>query len=217
MSDSSRGRTLLEGLGHMLGRLPSALSGQVTVDVARRRLRLSHERVEALSRRMLREVKPLTVHDWATLPHAYDVRLTAAGWKLRVDVALERVELAGGRYHLTLRTPGRVDLEQAPVASALVQGVLRFGAGTDALRAVLDKVLPPGLRWDGQRFQSSGTLPKDGAGAARLFENASLIMNAEHTAEGVWFSAEEWPGLMDLMNVVMGLELPRTPPGQSKP
>lgn len=214
MSDSSRGRTLLEGLNHLLGRVPEALSGQVAVDVARRRLRLSHERVEALARRALRDVKPLEVGEWAHLPHAYDVRVKAAGWKLRVDVALERVELAGGRYHLTLRTPGRVEMEEAPMASALM-GVLRFGAGTDAMRLLLDKVLPPGLRWDGQRFRTSGKLPKEGAVAARLFETSSLVVNAEHTAEGVWFSAEEWPGLLDLVNVVMGLELPRTPPGQS--
>ena len=216
MSDSSRGRTLLEGLGHLLGRVPAALSGQVAVDVARRRLRLSHERVEELTRRLLRDVKPLEVGDWTHLPHVYDVRLKAAGWKLRVDVALERVELAGGRYHLTLRTPGRVDLEEGPMASALL-GMLRYGAGTDAMRALLDKVLPPGLRWDGQRFLTSGKLPKEGAVAARLFETSALVVNAEHTAEGVWFSATEWPGLLDLVNVVMGMELPRTPPGQSRP
>ena len=35
MSDSSRGRTLLEGLSHILGRVPASLSGQVTVERAR--------------------------------------------------------------------------------------------------------------------------------------------------------------------------------------
>lgn len=215
MSESSRGRGLLEGVRDLLGRLPKALSGQVTVDVSGRRLRLSHERMEVLTRRLLRDVKPLEVGDWKHLPHAYDVRLKAAGWKLRVDVALERVELSGGRYHVTLRTPGRVDLEEAPMASALVAGVLKLGAGTDALRAVLDKVLPSGLRWDGQRFQTAGRLPQEGVVSARLFESAALVMSAEHTAEGVWLSAEEWPGLLDLANVVLGLELPRAPPGQS--
>jgi hypothetical protein len=211
---SSRGRTLLEGLSHLLGRVPEALSGQVTVDVARRRLRLSHERVEALTRRLLRDVRHLEVGDWSHLPHAYDVRMKAGGFKLRVDVALERVELIGGRYHLTLRTPGRVDLEEGPMASVLM-GMLRYGAGTDAMRALLEKVLPPGLRWDGRRFLTSGRLPKEGAAAARLFETSALVVNAEHTAEGVWFSAEEWPGLLDLVNVLMGMELPRTPPGHS--
>ncbi len=217
MADAPKGRGLLDGMMDLLARGSTALSRHVTVDVAGRRLRLSHERAEALTRRLLRDERRLELGDWAHLPHAYDVRLKAAGWKLRVEVALERVELASGRYHVTLRTPGRVDLEEAPMASALVQGMLRFGAGTDALRAVLDRVLPPGLRWDGQRFVASGPLPKEGVVAARLFEKSSLVMNAEHAAEGLWLSAEQWPGLLDLVSVVTELELPRTPPGTPKP
>ena len=95
MSDSPRGRGLLDGMMGWLGRLPAAVSGHVTVDVSRRRLRLSHEKVEALTRRLLRDVRALEVGDWTNLPHAHDVRLKASGWKLRVEVALERVELPG--------------------------------------------------------------------------------------------------------------------------
>lgn len=202
-----------ESAREWVGKLPSALSGQVTVDVARKRLRLSHERVEALARRALRDVEALTVGDWVHLPRAYDVRLEVSGWKLRVDVALERLELAAGRYHLTLSTPGRVDLEESRAASVLVQGVLRLGGGKAALRTVLDQVMPEGLSWDGQRFLVSGVLPKEGAVSARLFESSSLVVNAEHESEGLWLSAEAWPGLMDLMQAALSVDLPRKPPG----
>ncbi|PTL82627.1 hypothetical protein [Vitiosangium sp. GDMCC 1.1324] len=202
-----------ESAKEWVGKLPSGLSGQVTVDVARRRLRLSHARVEALTRRALRDVRQLALGNWANLPHAYDVRLAVSGWKLRVDVAIERLELASGRYHLTLLTPGRVDLEESKVASALVQGVLRVGGGKAALRTVLEQVMPEGLSWDGQRFKVSGALPKEGAVSSRLFESSSLLMNAEHDPEGVWLSAEEWPGLVDLMQAVLSVDLPRKPPG----
>ncbi|WP_375772384.1 Hsp20/alpha crystallin family protein [Archangium gephyra] len=196
-----------------VGKLPSGLSGEVTVDVGRKRLRLSHARVEALARRALRDVKALSVGDWVAGPQTYDVRLEVSGWKLRVEVALERLELASGRYHLTLRTPGRVDLEESRAASALVQGVLRLGGGKAALRTVLDQVMPKGLSWDGQRLQVSGALPKEGAVPARLFESSSLAVNAEHDSEGVWLSAEAWPGLVDLMQAMLSVDLPRKPPG----
>ena len=202
-----------ESAREWVGRLPSGLSGQVTVDVARKRVRLSHARVEAIARKALKDVKGLSVGEWAYGPRAYDVRLEVSGWKLRVEVALERLELASGRYHLTLLTPGRVDLEESRAASALVQGVLRLGGGKAALRTLLDQVMPRGLSWDGQRFQVSGALPKEGAVPARLFESSSLVVNAEHEAEGVWLSAEAWPGLMDLMQAVLSVDLPRKPPG----
>ncbi|HYO54434.1 hypothetical protein [Archangium sp.] len=202
-----------ESAREWVGKLPSGLSGQVTVDVARRRLRLSHARVEALTRRALRDVRALSVGDWAHLPHAYDVRLAVSGWKLRVEVAIERLELASGRYDLTLRTPGRVDLEESRAASALVQGVLRIGGGKAALRTMLDQVMPEGLSWDGQRFRVSGELPKEGAVSARFFESSALAMSAEHDPEGVWLSAEAWPGLVDLMQAVLSVDLPRKPPG----
>ncbi len=202
-----------ESAREWVGKLPSGLSSQVTVDVARRRLRLSHGRVEVLTRRVLRDVRALTVGDWVNLPRAYDVRLAVSGWRLRVDVAIERLELASGRYNLTLLTPGRVDLEESRAASVLVQGVLRIGGGKAALRTVLDQVLPEGLSWDGQRFRVSGALPNEGVVSARLFESSSLMMNAEHDPEGVWLSAEAWPGLVDLMQAVLSTELPRRPPG----
>jgi hypothetical protein len=192
--------------------LPSGLSREVSVDVGRKRLRLSHARVEALARRALRDVKGLTVGEWTHLPQAYDVRLAVSGWKLRVEVAVERLELAAGRYHLTLRTPGRVDLEESRMASALVQGVMRVGGGRAALRTMLEQVLPEGLGWDGQRLTVAGALPKEGAVSARLFESSSLAVNAEHGAEGVWLSAEAWPGLVDLMQVMLSVELLRKPP-----
>jgi hypothetical protein len=202
-----------ESAKEWVGKLPSGLSSEVSVDVARKRLRLSHARVEALTRRALRDVKALTVGDWANLPQAYDVRLAVSGWKLRVEVSLERLELASGRYHLTLRTPGRVDLEESKMASALMQGVLRVGGGRAALRTMLEQVLPEGLGWDGQRFTVAGALPKEGVVSARLFESTSLMVNAEHVPEGVWLSAEAWPGLMDLMQAVLSVDLPRKPPG----
>jgi hypothetical protein len=187
-----------------VGKLPSGLSGEVAVDVGRKRVRLSHARVEALAR---------TLGDWVTQPRSYDVRLAVSGWKLRVEVALERLELASGRYHLTLRTPGRVDVEESRMASALMQGVLKVGGGKAALRTLLEQVLPPGLGWDGQRFTVTGALPKEGVVSARLFESTSLVMNAEHVPEGLWLSAEAWPGMMDLMQAVLSVDLPRKPPG----
>ena len=196
-----------------VGKLPSGLSGEVAVDVGRKRLRLSHARVEALTRRVLRDVRPLTLGEWSTQPQTYDVRVAVSGWKLRVEVALERLELASGRYHLTLRTPGRVDVEESKMASALVQGVLRVGGGKAALRTLLEQVLPPGLGWDGQRFTVTGALPKEGVVSAKLFESTSLVVNAEHMAEGLWLSAEAWPGLMDLVQAVLSVDLPRKPPG----
>jgi hypothetical protein len=196
-----------------VGKLPSGLSGEVAVDVGRKRLRLSHARVEALTRRVLRDVRPLTLGEWSTQPQTYDVRVAVSGWKLRVEVALERLELASGRYHLTLRTPGRVDVEESKMASALVQGVLRVGGGKAALRTLLEQVLPPGLGWDGQRFTVTGALPKEGVVSAKLFESTSLVVNAEHVAEGLWLSAEAWPGLMDLVQAVLSADLPRKPPG----
>lgn len=210
MSGASR---WLESAKEWMGKLPSGLGGEVSVDMARRRLRLSHGRVEALTRRVLRDVRLLTVGDWVNLSHAYDVRLAVSGWKLRVEVVLERLEFSSGRYNLTLRTPGRVDLEESRMASALVQGVLRVGGGKAALRSVLEQVMPPGLGWDGQRFTVSGALPKEGAVSARLFESSALVMNAEHVQEGVWLSAEAWPGLVDLMQALLVMDLPRTPPG----
>lgn len=202
-----------ESAREWVGKLPSALSAEVAVDVARKRLRLPHERVEALARGALRDVKALSLGDWAHLERAYDVRLEISGWKLRVDVAIERLELASGRYHLTLRTPGRVDLEESRAASVLVQGVLRLGGGKAALRTVLDQVMPEGLSWDGQLLRVSGALPKEGAVPARLFESTSLVVNAEHEPEGLWLSAEAWPGLMDLVQVALSVDLPRKPPG----
>ncbi|HLM47085.1 MAG TPA: Hsp20/alpha crystallin family protein [Myxococcaceae bacterium] len=196
-----------------VGKLPSGLSGEVAVDVGRKRLRLSHARVEALTRRVLRDVRPLTLGEWSTQPQTYDVRVAVSGWKLRVEVALERLELASGRYHLTLRTPGRVDVEESKMASALVQGVLRVGGGKAALRTLLEQVLPPGLGWDGQRFTVTGALPKEGVVSAKLFESTSLVVNAEHVSEGLWLSAEAWPGLMDLVQAVLSADLPRKPPG----
>jgi hypothetical protein len=70
-----------------------------------------------------------------------------------------------------------------------------------------------GLGWDGQRFTVAGALPKEGAVSARLFESSSLVVNAEHGPEGVWLSAEAWPGLVDLMQAVLTVDLPRKPPG----
>ena len=129
-----------------------------------------------------------------------------------MEATLERVELAAGRYKLWLRTPGKVELEESPRASALLMGVLRAGAGQAAVRALAEKLLPPGLRWDGKVLQVEGKLPKEGVISARLFESSSLAMSAEHCAEGLWLSAEAWPGLMDLFQAVFGTDLPRKPP-----
>lgn len=202
-----------ESAREWVGKLPSGLSSEVAVDVSRKRVRLSHARVEALTRRALQNVRALTLGDWVSRPQAYDVRLAVSGWKLRVEVALERVELASGQYHLSLLTPGRVDLEESRAASMLVQGVLRMGGGKAALRTVLEQVMPKGLSWDGQRLRVSGALPKEGVVPARLFESSSMVITAEHAPEGVWLSAEAWPGLLNLMQAALSVDLPRKPPG----
>jgi hypothetical protein len=142
----------------------------------------------------------------------YEVRLTVSGWRLRVEATLERVELAAGRYKLWLRTPGKVELEDSGAASSLLMGVLRAGAGQGAVRALAEKLLPPGLRWDGKVLEVEGKLPQEGVISARLFESSSLAMSGEHSAEGLWLSAEAWPGLLDLLQAVFGTDLPRKPP-----
>lgn len=213
MAGRSLATKVLEGALDWVKRLPSALSGDVAVDVGRKRVRLSHSRVEALTRQVLRNVKALELHDWDSGPEVYDVRLAVSGWRLRTEATLERVELAGGRYKLWLRTPGKVELEEAGAASALLMGVLRAGAGQGAVRALAEKLLPPGLRWDGKVLQVEGRLPNEGVVSARLFESSALAMSAEHCEEGLWLSAEAWPGLMDLLQAVFGTDLPRKPPG----
>lgn len=213
MAGQSLAAMMLEGALKWVEKLPSTLASEVAVDVGRKRVRLSHPRVESLTRQLLRNVKALELRDWESRPDVYDVRLTVSGWKLRVETALERVQLASGRYTLWLRTPGAVELEGSPGASALMMGVLRAGAGQAAVRALAEKLLPPGIRWDGKVLQVEGKLPKDGVLPARLFESSSLAMSAEHTLEGLWLEAEAWPGLMDLLQAVFGTDLPRTPPG----
>ncbi len=209
MSRSSLTSRLLD----WVNRLPAALSRELAVDVSRKRLRLSHARVEELTRRLLRDVRSFELGSWSALPQVYDVRFAVAGWKLRAEVALERVEVARGRFLITLLTPGRVEVEESRAASTLLQGVLRASAGTAALRAVLDRVLPENLKWDGQRFRVDGPLPREGLVSARLFESSSVAVSAEHGPDGLWLSAEEWPRLMDLLGVMLGTDLPRTPPG----
>ncbi|HEX8706414.1 MAG TPA: hypothetical protein VF815_46700 [Myxococcaceae bacterium] len=213
MAGQSLAAKMLESALDWAKRLPSALSTDVAVDVARKRVRLSHPRVEALTRQVLRNVKALELGAWESGASVYDVRLTVSGWRLRVETTLERVELASGRYKLWLRTPGKVELEESGTASALLMGVLRAGAGKAAVRALAEKLLPPGIRWDGQVLEVEGKLPKEGVVSARLFESSSLAMSAEHSAEGLWLSAEAWPGLLDLLQAVFGTDLPRKPPG----
>jgi hypothetical protein len=213
MSGQSLAAKLLEGAREWVGRLPASLAREVSVDVARRRVRLSHARVEALTRQLLADVHVLEVRSWTSLPHVYDVRLSAAGWKLRVELTLERVELAGGGFTVWLRTPGRVELEESRAASLFMQGVLGAKAGRAAVGMLADKLLPPGLRWDGERLQVKGLLPKDGAVPARLFESSALSMSGEHSPDGLWLAAEAWPGLVDLLQAVLGGDLPRSPPG----
>ncbi len=213
MAGQSLATKILEGALDWVKGLPSALSADVAVDVGRKRVRLSHPRVEALTRQMLRNVKKLELRSWESGPAVYDVRVAVNGWKLRVETTLERVELAGGRYKLWLRTPGKVELEESKTASALLMGVLRAGAGQAALRALAEKLLPPNIRWDGKVLLVEGKLPQEGVISARLFESSSLAMSAEHCAEGLWLSAEAWPGLVDLLQAVFGTDLPRKPPG----
>ncbi|WP_375757142.1 hypothetical protein [Corallococcus exercitus] len=184
--------------------LPEGLAQEVAVDVAGRRVRLSHARVEALSRSVLSRVKGLTLRSWDSAPAVYDLRLDVRGWKLRVETTPQRVELAQGRYTLWLATPGRVELEESPGASSLLMGALRTGAGKAALQALARRLLPPELAWDGQVLRVEGKLPKDGALAARLFESSSLKMTAAHAPEGLWLAAEAWPGLLDLLQAALG-------------
>ncbi|MBZ4418106.1 hypothetical protein [Myxococcus sp. RHSTA-1-4] len=213
MSGQSLAAKMLEGAREWAKRLPAALAGDVAVDMGRKRLRLSHARVELVVRQLLLKAKNLELREWTALPEVYDVRLTVKGWKLRVQVTLERVELASGRYKLWLRTPGVVELEESRTASSLMMGVLRAGAGQAALRAMAERLLPPGIRWDGKVLYVEGKLPAEGVVSAKLFENASLAVAVEHCPEGLWLGAEAWPGLLDLLQVLFGTELPRTPPG----
>ncbi|MBN8228537.1 hypothetical protein JYK02_13580 [Corallococcus macrosporus] len=195
---------MLDGALAWATALPEGLAREVAVDVAGRRVRLSHARVEALSRGVLRNVKGLTLRSWDSGPAVYDLRLDVRGWKLRVETTPQRVELAQGRYTLWLSTPGRVELEESPGASSLLMGALRTGAGKAALQALARRLLPPELAWDGQVLRVEGKLPKEGALAARLFESSSLKMTAAHAPEGLWLSAEAWPGLLDLLQAALG-------------
>jgi hypothetical protein len=213
MAEQSRATKMLEGALDWVKRLPSTMSADVAVDVGRKRVRLSHARTEALTRQVLQQVKNLELTAWSSGPALYDVRLSVKGWRLRVETTLERVELASGRYKVRLRTPGKVELEETATASALLMGVVRTGAGRAALRALADKLLPPGLRWDGQVLDIEGSLPNEGVVSARLFESSSLAISTEHAPEGLWLSAEAWPGLMDLLQAVFSTDLPRKLPG----
>ncbi|WP_223643327.1 hypothetical protein [Corallococcus sp. EGB] len=195
---------MLDGVLAWARALPEGLSNQVAVDVGGRRVRLSHARVEALSRGVLGRVKGLTLRGWDSGATVYDLRLDVRGWKLRVETTPQRVELARGRYTLWLATPGRVELEGSPGASSLLMGALRTGAGKATLQALARRLLPPELAWDGQVLRVEGRLPGDGALAARLFESSSLMMTAAHAPEGLWLSAEEWPGLVDLLQAALG-------------
>ncbi len=212
MSGQSLGARLLEGAREWAKRLPEALAEDVEVDLGRKRLRLSHARVEVVVRQLLGRVKALELREWTAKPSVYDVRLTVRGWKLRVETTLERVELASGRYRLWLRTPGAVELEGSPGTSSLMMGMLRAGAGQAALRALAERLLPPGIRWDGKVLQVEGKLPAQGGLPAKLLDTSSLAVSVEHCPEGLWLGAEEWPGLMDLLQVLSGTELPRKPP-----
>ncbi|CAM4467329.1 MULTISPECIES: hypothetical protein [Myxococcus] len=213
MSGQSLAAKMLEGAREWAKRLPNALSNDMAVDVSRRRVRLSHARVETVVSQLLARLKNFELREWSSRENVYDIRFSVHGWKLRVETALERVELASGRYRLWLKTPGVVALEESRTASSLMMGVLRAGAGRAAMRVLAERLLPPGIRWDGQVLQVEGPLPEEGVLPARLFDSASLAMTAEHQSEGLWLAAEAWPGLMDLLQVVFGTELPRTPPG----
>ena len=111
---------LLEGALAWAAALPGPLANEVAVDVPGRRVRLSHARVETLSRQLLRGVRALELRSWASGPAVYDLRLTVRGWKLRVETTPVRLELAEGRYTLWLATPGRVEPEESPGASSLL-------------------------------------------------------------------------------------------------
>lgn len=202
----------LEGALDWVKRLPTALASDVAVDVGRKRVRLSHARVEALARQVLARVKSLELHAWEDGPEVYGLRFSVSGWRLFAEATLERLELVSGTYKVWLRTPGKVELEESKAGSLLV-GVLRLGAGQGAVRALAEKLLPPNIRWDGKVLVVQGNLPKEGVISAKLFESSSLAMSAEHTPDGLWLAAEEWPNVMDLLQVVMGTDLPRKPPG----
>ncbi|WP_224373065.1 hypothetical protein [Hyalangium versicolor] len=213
MAERSGASNILESALAWVKQLPSTLSTDVAVDVGRKRVRLSHARVEALSRQLLAQSKALELISWASGPAVYDVRLSVKGWKLRVETTPQRLELSGGNYKLWLSTPGKVELDQSGAAMSLLVGVLRAGAGQAALRPLAEKLLPPNIQWDGKVLKVEGQLPKGGAVPARLFESSSLELSAEHSPEGLWLTAEAWPGLMDLLQAVVGTDLPRKAPG----
>ncbi|MFP2957042.1 hypothetical protein ACLEPN_04205 [Myxococcus sp. 1LA] len=156
MSGQSLAAKMLEGAREWARRLPAALSEDVAVDVGRKRVRLSHARVEAVVRQLLGRLKNFELRHWSAHPQVYDVRFSVHGWKLRVETSLERVELVSGRYRLWLKTPGVVELEESRTASSLMMGVLRAGAGRAAMRVLAERLLPPGIRWDGQVLQVEG-------------------------------------------------------------
>ncbi|ADO75111.1 hypothetical protein [Stigmatella aurantiaca] len=212
MAAQSLATKMLEGAFDWVKRLPSALSKDVVIDMGQKRVRLSHARVEALTRQALGNVKAMELRAWESRPEVYDVRLAVSGWRLRVEATLERLELSSSRYKLWLRTPGKVELEESLTASALM-GVLRAGAGKAAVQVLAEKLLPPGLRWNGRVLEVEGKLPADGVVPTRLFESCPLALAAEHSEEGLWLSAEAWPGLVDLLQAVFGADLPRKPPG----
>lgn len=212
MAQPSLASKILEGALDWVKRLPSALSSDVAVDVGRKRVRLSHARVEALARQVLAKVKPLQLHSWEDGAEVYDVRFSVSGWRLRAEVTLERLELASGSYKVWLRTPGKVELDESKAGSLLV-GVLRMGAGQGAVRTLAEKLLPPSIRWDGKVLVVQGKLPKEGVISAQLFENSSLSLSAEHSPDGLWLAAEEWPNLIDLLQAILGTDLPRKAPG----
>ena len=79
-----------------------------------------------------------------------------------------------------------MELEEGRTASSLMMGILRAGAGQAALRALAERRLPPGIRWDGKVLYVEGKLPAEGVVSAKLFENASLAVDVEHCPEGFW-------------------------------
>lgn len=212
MAQPSLASKILEGALDWVKRLPAALSSEVAVDVGRKRVRLSHARVEALARQVLARVKVLQLHSWEDGAEVYDVRFSVSGWRLRAEATLERLELSSGTYKVWLRTPGKVELEESKAGSLLV-GVLRLSAGQGAVRALAEKLLPPNIRWDGKVLVVQGKLPKEGVISAQLFESSSLSLSAEHSPDGLWLAAEEWPHLVDLLQAILGTDLPRKAPG----
>ena len=197
---------ILEGALDWVKRLPEALSADVAVDVGRKRVRLSHARVEALTRQVLRNVKALELHAWESGPRVYDVRLTVSGWRLRVEATLERVELASGRYKLWLRTPGKVELEQAAAGLGTADGRAAGGSGAGRRcgpwrRSCCRRACAGTARC----WRWKARLPKEGVDLRRGSSSPPhWRMSAEHCAEGLWLSAEAWPGLMDLLQAALG-------------